>query len=252
MCLAGTAPAWAQVQAPPVAARTNVDQGIRGKFSLMGSFGFDLDLFGDVLSATQVDLPTRFIQIPEQVGYAQVYAATPRRLQVSAGFGVFQRRELIVQFSQTTNSASPTEVGLILTATGTRPLIATFPSYKDQSIEGGLRNYFKATGPSRKYVNLLYGRRTVEAISAQITGGAPDKDLGTLRLYDKASVPTAAIVFGVTYERGPIGIFVEAGIRWTQRLPRQDDDLRTGKLESLNNTSSRTFMPAHIGIVLRR
>jgi hypothetical protein len=247
------APAWAQVETPQVAARPDAELGIRGKFSLMGSFGFDLDLFGEVLTIGQGGDPaTRIVQVSNVVPYPQVYVSTQRRQSASAGFGVFQRRELIVQYTLTENTADPSRVGEVLTASGRGPLTATFSSYKDQSLEGGLRHYFKAIGPSRKYVNLLFGRRTVETMSAHLTGTAADSDLGVVRLYDKASVPTAAIVFGITYERRHVGIFIEAGMRWTQRLPRQDDDLRPFGLEDINNTASRVFMPASIGIVLRR
>lgn len=252
VCLAAAAPAGAQVQAPQVAARAEVDQGIRGKFSLMGSYGLDLDLFGDVLAAGVGETPTRIVQVAEPIAYPQIYVATPRRQIVTAGFGVFQRRELIVRFSRTENAAEPLTVGEVLTVSGRRTLTATVTSYKDQSIEAGLRHYFKATGPSRKYVNLLFGRRKIEAISASLTGGTAESDLGNLRLYDAATVPTAAIIFGATWERGFVGVYVEAGIRWTQKLPRQDDDLRAGRIEYLNNTGSRTFMPAAIGIVFRK
>ena len=252
VCLLVAAPAWAQVEVPKAATRPGVDRGVRGTFSLMASYGLDLDLFGEVLNPALGETPERIVQVPNQIPYPQVYVATPRRLLVTAGFGVFQRRELIVQYSRTENAADPSAVGEVLTASGRRALTGTFTAYKDQSLEGGLRHYFKATGPSRKYVNLLFGRRKTEAISARMTGGPADSDLGDLRLYDKASVPTAAIVFGATWERGFIGVYVEAGVRWTQRLPRQDDDLRVHMLEGINNTGSRTFMPAAIGIVIRK
>jgi hypothetical protein len=251
-CLLLAAPAWAQVETPQAAVRSGTDAGIRGKFSLMASYGLDLDVFGEVLTVGLGETPTRAAVVSDVVPYPKVYVSTPQRQSVSAGFGVFQRRELIVQYTRTKNVADPTVVGEVLTLSGRSPLRATFSSYEDMSIEGGLRHYFKATGPSRKYVNLLFGRRTVEAISARLTGTTADSDFGVVRLYDKATVPTAAIVFGITYERGPIGIFIEAGARWTQRLPRQDDDLRPSGLELINNTNSRIFMPASIGIVLRR
>ena len=252
VCLTAAMPAWAQVEVPRVAAKAGADRGVRGTFSLMASYGLDLDLFGDVLTPALGEAPERIVQIPSQVAYPQVYVATPQRQIVTAGFGVFRSRELIVQFSRTENTADPSSVGEVLTASGRRALTATFTSYTDQSIEAGLRHFFKATGPSRKYVNLLFGRRKIEAISARMTGGTEDSDLGDLRLYDAATVPTAAIIFGATWERGFVGVYVEAGIRWTQRLPRQDDDLRVHLLEGINNTGSRTFMPASIGIVFRR
>lgn len=251
-CLTIGTPAWAQVAVPTAAPRSETNLGVRGKFSLMAAYGLDLDVFGEVLSPGVGETPTRIAQVANQVAYPQIYVSTPRRQMVTAGFGVFQRRELIVHYSRTENAAEPFRVGEVATANGLRQLTATLTSYKDESIEGGLRHYFKATGPSRKYVNLLFGRRKIEAISTALSGGTADTDFGTLRLYDAASVPTAAVVFGVTYERGFVGIFIEAGVRWTQRLPRQDDDLRPHALELINNTGSRTFMPANIGIVFRK
>jgi hypothetical protein len=260
LCVFAAAPAAAQVAVPTAPVKAGTDVGIRGKFSLMGAYGFDLDVLGDVLTTgdpakgdgIRGDPPTQVVVLPQPVGYPSVYFSTPRRQLVTAGFGVFQRRELIVQYSRTEYTAEPATVGDIGTASGVRKLTATATPYIDESFTAGLRHYFKATGPARKYVNLLYGVRKVKPIGAHITGGTGDSDIGNVRLYDAASIPTAAIVFGLTYERGIVGIYLEAGVNWTQRLPRQDDDLRGDNLEFINNTGSRTFMPANIGIVIRR
>lgn len=245
------APVAAQVVTPPVAPQADTALGIRGTFSLMASYGFDLDLFGEVLLPGVGETPTRILAISNAVPYPTVYFATPRRQLVTAGFGVFQANELIVRYSRTTNSAERADLGEVVTIDGRGRLFATFSQYSDTSIEGGLRHYFKAVGPSRKYVNLLYGQRSIKAISTTFDSGNNDGDIGTVRLYDAAKVPTAAIVFGITYEKAHFGIFVEAGARWTQRLVRQDDDLRPLGLELINNTSSRVFMPANIGIIFR-
>jgi hypothetical protein len=255
LCVFAAAPAAAQVAVPTAPVKAGTDVGIRGKFSLMGAYGFDLDVLGDVLAGGggQVGDPaTQIINLAQPVGYPSVYYSTPRRQLVTAGFGVFQRRELIVQYSRTENTARPVNAGDIGTASGVRKLTATVTPYIDESFTAGLRHYFKATGPARKYVNLMYGVRKIKPIGAHITGGTEDTDIGDVRLYDAASVPTAAVVFGLTYERGFVGIYLEAGVNWTQRLPRQDDDLRADGLEFINNSGSRAFMPANIGIVIRR
>ncbi len=200
------------------------------------------------------ETPTRIITIDAQAPYPKIYVATPKRWLATAGFGVFQKDELIVHVSGTKNIAGPDiRLGELITAEGRRTLTATFTSYKDRSIEGGLRHYFKAVGDSKSYVNLLFGRRKIEAISMTLVATGNDGNLGTVRVYDGATLPTAAIVFGVTYEKGFAGVFIEGGARWTQRLPRQDDDLRAlgPGLEPANNTGSRVFMPANIGILLR-
>ena len=58
-------------------------------------------------------------------------------------------------------------------------------------------------------------------------------------------------MFGVTYERWHMGVFIEAGARWTPRLVRNDNDLRPLGVEMINNTGARIFMPANVGLMLR-
>lgn len=259
--------AGAQAQGPPpgpVAALPPVELGIKYRLSLMVSGGLDLDVFGEVAvpgvscdvtvteGPTACNNQTRIVQSARALHYPDVYVSTPRRWHASAGFGIFQKDELIVQVSG--NRAAAEEnitLGEVLTSGGNRPLRATFTRYEDFAIEGGWRHYFRAVGRSKSYVNLLYGRRTVEAITADLLAAGTDGDLGTVRFYDKANLKTAAIVFGVTYERFPVGIFVEAGVRWTARLKRQDDDLRQFGVEAFNNTGSRIFMPANVGLMVR-
>jgi hypothetical protein len=248
---AGATPAAAQTETPQLVAREQPDLGIRGKISLTAAYGLDLDVFGEVLMPGLGETPARIIAVANAVPYPTVYVATPRRQLVTLGFGVFQRSELIARYSRTRYAAEPASIGEVVNISGRGPLVATFSTCSDTTIEGGLRHYFKATGPSRNYVNLLYGRRSIEAISARMTGNFVDSDLGAIRLYDAATIPTAAIVFGVTYERGRLGIFVEGGVRWTQKMSRQDDDLRPLGAEVINNTGARIFMPLNVGFVFR-
>lgn len=265
LCLSVAVGAQAQGPPPgPVAALPPVELGIKYRLSVMVSGGLDLDVFGEVAvpgvscDVTVTEGPTacnnqaRIVQSSRALHYPDVYVATPKRWHASVGFGIFQKDELIVQVSGNRATAEENIVlGEVLTGAGNTPLRATFTTYEDLAIEGGWRHYFRAVGRSKSYVNLLYGRRTVEAITADLIAAGADGDLGTVRFYDKANLKTAAIVFGVTYERFPIGIFVEAGFRWTARLARQDADLSALGVPTFNDTGSRIFMPANVGLMLR-
>lgn len=260
-----TGSAGAQTPPPgPVAELPQNTPRIKHHFTLMASGSLDLDVFGEVVTLglscngenpEAPDACSRqrsLIQVQELKHYPDVYVALPKRWHASAGFGIFHKDELIVQVSGGRSTAEPDiRLGRFVSAAGDRAIRATFTTYKDQTIEGGLRHYFKNTGRSKSYVNLLFGRRTVEAISAELVAAGSDGNFGTVRFYDEASVRTAAIVFGVTYERGPAGIFIEGGFRWTAKLKQQDDDLGAMGVPMINDTHSRIFMPASFGLLLR-
>lgn len=257
----------AAAQGPPPkdpAALPPTELGIKYRLSLMASGGLDLDVFGEVVNfglscdnnltegPTACNQQQRIVQVDQLLHYPDVYIRTQRRFNASAGFGIFQKDEIIVQVSRSSSAAEPNiRLGNYISGEGTRPLRATFTTYKDQSIEGGLRHYLKAVGRSKSYVNLLYGRRRVEAITADLVAAGNDGNLGTVRFYDKATLSTAAIVFGVTYEKGIFGGYLEAGFRWTAKLAQQDGDLSALGVAMINDTGSRIFMPANVGILVR-
>lgn len=265
VCLCVAAPAFAQGPPQgPVASLGPTELGIKGRLTLMVSGGLDLDVFGDVVvpgvscDPSVIDVPTacntqtRIIQAERPRHYPDVYVSTPKRWHASAGFGFAQKDELIVQISGNRSAAEENiTIGEVLSGEGNRPLRATFTSYEDLAIEGGIRHYFRAVGRSKSYVNLLYGRRKVEAIAADLIATGNDGQIGTVRFYDAATLNTAAIVFGVTYERYLIKLFVEAGFRWTDKLAQQDDDLRQLGVDMINNSGSRLFMPASAGLLVR-
>lgn len=257
----------AAAQGPPPAdpaALPPTELGIKYRLSLMVSGGLDLDVFGEVVTfglscnneitegPAACNQQTRIVQVDQVLHYPDVYIATPKRFTATAGFGIFRKDELLIQVSRNTSTAEANiRVGNLITGEGSRPLRAAFTTYKDQSIEGGLRHYLKAVGRSKSYVNLLYGRRMVEAITADLAATGTDGNLGTVRFYDKATLSTAAIVFGATYEKGIFGGYLEAGFRWTAKLAGQDGDLSALGVDMINDTASRIFMPANIGILVR-
>lgn len=257
----------AAAQGPPPgnpAALPPTELGIKGRLSIMASGGLDLDVFGEVVTfglscnnditegPTACNQQQRIRQVDRVLHYPDVYVSVPKRLNASVGFGIFQKDELIVQVSRSRSAAEPSiDVGNFISPEGNRPLFGTFTTYEDSSIEGGLRHYLKPAGRTKSYVNLTYGRRVVEAITADLVAAGNDGNVGTVRFYDKATLSTAAVVFGITVERGHLGGYLEAGFRWTAKLLRQDDDLRPLALEAINNTGPRIFMPANIGLLVR-
>lgn len=257
----------AAAQGPPPdnpAALPPVEVGIKGRLSLMASGGVDLDVFGEVVTfglscnndtsegATACIQQQRIIQMDRILHYPDVYVSIPKRLNASVGFGIFQKDELIVQVSRSRSAAEPgIDTGNVISAEGNRPLFGTFTEYEDTSIEGGIRHYLKPAGHTKSYVNLTYGRRMVEAITADLAAAGNDGNLGTIRFYDKATLSTASVVFGITVERGLLGAYLEAGFRWTAKLVRQDDDLRPLAIEGINNTGPRTSMPVNLGLMVR-
>lgn len=263
LCVSSVAAAQGPPPQDPLALPPT-ELGIKYRLSLMVSGGFDLDVFGEVVTiglSCNNDItegPTaciqqqRIVQVDQLLHYPDVYISTQRRGTATAGFGIFQKDELIVQVSRSSSAAElGIRLGNFISPEGTRVLRATFSTYKDQSIEGGLRHYLRAVGRSKSYVNLLYGRRKVEAITADLAATGSDGNLGTVRFYDKATLPTAAVVFGVTYEKGIVGLYVEAGFRWTGKLVKQDGDLSALGVDMINDTGSRIFMPANVGLLVR-
>jgi hypothetical protein len=263
LCFGMAAPSLAQSGQPSTAELPQNVPRIKGHFTFMVAGGLDLDVFGDVVTIglscdpepdmeTSCNQQTSLIQVSDLLHYPDVYRSVQKRWQASAGFGIFNKDELIVQV---TRSRAPAEasigLGRFQSAEGDRTIRASFGTYEDQTIEGGLRHYFRTVGRSKSYANLLYGRRKVEAISAVLTADGLDGNFGLVRFYDTATVNTAAVVFGITVERGPVGIFVEAGFRWTAKLKQIDDDLAVLGVSMINDTGSRIFMPASAGLVLR-
>lgn len=241
-----------------------IETGVKGDLTLMVSGGFDLDFLGEVLGygvscdpdvtegATACTQQTRILTVDRLVHWPDAYSSLPRRATATLGFGIFNKDELIVSVSiGRATGVQNLRVGEVISLEGRRNMNVAFSEYKDRTIEGGLRHYLKAVGSVKGYVNLTYGIRQIEAITGTFTGSGNDGNVGTLRLYDKATLPTAGIVFGAAFERGRIGFHIESGFRWTRRMTRQDDDLRPIAMVDINNTAQRVFLPANLGVVFR-
>jgi hypothetical protein len=266
LCLLILWPSLAAAQARPGDATMikPIETGVKGDLTLMVSGGLDLDFLGEVLGygvscdpdltegSTACSQQTRIVTVDRLVHWPDAYSSLPTRATATLGVGIFNKDELIVSVSMgRATGVQNLRVGEVISLEGRRNMNVAFSQYKDRTIEGGLRHYLKAVGTVKGYVNLTYGIRQIEAITGTFAGSGNDGNVGTLRLYDKATLPTAGIVFGAAFERGRLGFFVESGFRWTRRMTRQDDDLRPLAMEAINNTTQRVFLPANLGLVLR-
>jgi len=248
--LATAAPASAQ--APGQGSRTDIGgtQGaqtfnVRGHLIVWGSMGLDLDLIGDVTASSLGSIRGTSMLI-DATAYPDVYVRTQRRRSVGVGFGVFQKAEIFARYQEANNPAASVIIGQF--GTSSNGFGVGFDNYKDRMIDFGIRKYLASPRASRVYFALAGGMKTVEPLS--MTMQVPGGNVRT-ELYGKSRIPSVGLEFGLTLEYHKIGMFAEGGFRYQKRLTRNDDDLALYKLQDVNNTGIRIFLPTTIGLLVR-
>jgi hypothetical protein len=246
------APAFAQTagqQPPPIGPTTRTKPheswSLKGHLSLQVSGGFDLDVFGNILAVSQGKPTPSQSLIVSTTAYPDTYVKTPRRAEAAVGFGIFARDEVFARVSRTQYSATPLNVGVDRAG-----MAATLSLYKEQSVEVGLRHYFNTGTKRRTYVAISGGQRKINPLSGEFAPLLGDS-LGTLRLYDASKVKTISVEFGFTYEMKHLGVYFEGGVRWQDKLTRQDADLTVWGLDTANDTGGRLYMPVQFGFLFR-
>ena len=235
-----------------VAPTADATTGIKHHVSFGLSGGFDLDVFGDILMGGLGERNGQQLAVRQARPWPDIYVAVPKSAQVSVGFGVFRRDEVIARLSRATYTSEPvTDAGNFAGQTGSEALIASLSSYREQSWELGWRRYLAMTKRYKQYAQFLYGIRTVEPISATFSVDGPEGTLGTLRLYDRSKLKAMALEVGLTLEFGHVGVFTEVGAHWQGKLKGNDDDLATWSLQPINNTGARFYMPLQFGLLFR-
>jgi hypothetical protein len=218
---------------------------VKGHFSVFAGLGLDLDVIGDV-TAPAVGIIRGVSTGIQGTAYPDVYVKTQHRRYLGASFGFKRKTEIMARYQEANNPAATIEGGVSGSADNGFPV--AFDNYKDRMIEFGLRHYMATPKRSRQYFSLLYGLKTVEAISMDMR---PPGGAARTALYSKSRVPSIGIEFGVSVEYGHAGLFLESGVRWQKRLTRDDTDLAQYQLTDANNTGSRIFMPATFGLHIR-
>jgi hypothetical protein len=218
---------------------------VKGHFSVFAGVGLDLDVIGDVTAAAVGSIHGTPAAV-QNTAYPDVYVKTQHRRYLGASFGFKRKTEIMARYQEANNPAATISGGVF--GSNTNGFAISFDDYRDRMIEFGLRHYMATPKRSREYFSLLYGLKTVEAIGMQMRppgGAAP-----TL-LYAKSRVPSIGLEFGVSVEYGHLAVFLESGVRWQKRLKRDDTDLAQYGLEAANDTGSRIFMPATVGLHFR-
>jgi len=251
------APVLAQTPAgqPPKPIELKSNEGVlslkyHATFQISG--GFDLDVLGNVINGAIGAIDGQPTAIRQARPYPDVYVDVPKRAQISVGFGVFSRDEIIGRLSRATNPSQPlTDAGNIATPGGSKDLTVTFSPYREHAWEVGWRRYFVMTRRAKQYANFVYGVRTVDPISATFGITGADGTLGVARFYDRSKLKSFSLELGLTYEIAHIGLYAEVGGRWQQKLKRTDEDLATWSLQAANDTGIRFYMPLQFGVLFR-
>ena len=216
---------------------------VKGHLSVFAGLGLDLDVIGDVTAPAVGSVRGTSVAV-QSTAFPDVYVATPRRRYLGASFGFKRKTEIMARYQEARNPASTIEGG----ATAVSKFAVSYSDYRDRMIEFGLRHYMATPKRSRQYFSLLYGVKTVEAIAMQMR---PPGGAAPTALYSRSRVPSIGMEFGVSLEYGHVAVFLESGVRWQQRLKRDDTELVQYQLEDANNTGSRIFMPATLGLHFR-
>jgi hypothetical protein len=218
---------------------------VKGKVSVFGAMGLDLDVLGDI-SVGGIGEVRGTPTLIQQAAFPDVYVKTQRRRYLGASFGFKRKTEIMVRYQEAANPAATILLGIFGTNDNTFPV--TVDDYKDRLVEFGIRHYFATPKRSREYFSLLVGRKTVDAIS--MTMRPPGGPI-PVALYSKSAVPSISLDFGVSLEYGHVGIFLESGARWQKNLTRDDTDLAKYQLDGVNDSGARLFMPATLGLHVR-
>lgn len=224
---------------------------VKGHFSVFGGAGLDLDVIGDVTASARGTIRGTSAAI-QAAAYPDVYVKTQRRRYVGASFGFKRKTEIMARYQEANNPAANVSLGAFGIATN--GFSVQLDDYHDRLIEFGLRHYMATPKRTRQYFSILGGMKTVDAIGMEMR--PPGGPIRTA-LYSKSRIPSIGLEFGVSVEYGHLGIFLESGVRWQQRLKRDDTELALYQVAAgdffteANNTGSRIFMPATLGLHFR-
>jgi hypothetical protein len=252
VCTLWAAPALAQAPAGGVRL-TGEDpfRGVKNQVSFLLSGGFDMDVIGNIANGALGGRDTTQVAIKQALPWTDVYTSIPRRAELAVGFGLREKDEIVLRLSRATYPTGlAADAGNYVDDDGNVILDVEISPYKERSWEIGLRHYMKMTPKVKQYVNLMYGNRMIQPIDAVLLprDRAP---LDTIRLYDRSTVKTFGLEMGLTREYARMGVFVQVGARFVRRMKRNDEDLAPWRLEFVNNTGVRFYMPLQFGALFR-
>jgi hypothetical protein len=215
---------------------------IAGKWSLTFLGGFDIEASGDVHeggTGIVLGLPTTV----QAKSWSDVYN-TIVRFKASAGYGVWERGQIVGIFTYARADSELLQVGDVATL----PLFALFDQYEEWGIEGGYRHFFITDSKFKPYATISGGVKRIDTINATLSVPDADVVLPDVPFYDKSTVGTFGGDFGMRYDVTEMfAINAELGIHY-QGSPKEVEGLEGTGLENLNNAGSRWSVPLMFGL----
>lgn len=143
---------------------------------------------------------------------------TPVAVRAEAAYGLSNNDEVFGSIGYVTANGRSQVVGTasLRGSTERAPLIASYSDYQSTGIEVGYRKYFDVASRAAPYVAVRGGAAVVEGLRLDLSAPAVGLTPRRAQLYERTTVPTAAIDVGFVYPVSPnFEIGAETGVRYT-------------------------------------
>jgi hypothetical protein len=246
----------------------------QGKWAITGSIGSERNTSGDLHGGTTTGaIPLATIASLRDAGapalpaaltaagnagqlrikarsYDDVYGSN-NNLAFETAYGIGNGREVFGELGYSTADGGRIQVGTAAVINGSNtvaevPVFGNFGDYKALSLSVGARQWFNEGGTWQPYIAGRIGMTKVDEIRASFT--VPDltinSSLNNLPFYDDTTVVTLGFDVGVAYNiSDTMTLIGEAGIRRSNDLDGNDSAIGGLGLASINEDSSRTYVP---------
>lgn len=214
------------------------------RWSVDVGLGWDNSLSGNINSGAIGTLNDQVTVILPN-SYEKVYG-TGFHLRFGGGYLIDEVTEVRATFIYQSLEADLTPMGDI----GVSRLYGQYDPYRTWALDGGLRRYFDVNPVVRAYTEGTIGVGFIKEMDVVLSAPAINLTQRATDFYDA----TAAVSFGgnvglLWQASNRVGMYAQAGLRWTSGLSAIDD-LGDG-LETINDDSSRWTMPVVIGMRAR-
>lgn len=212
-------------------------EDLQGRWSLSLAGGTDVELSGDVHTAGQgrvLDLATAV----ESRSYGDIYDRGFGS-QLTVGYGLTERTELLLRGSYYKASSANTQVGNVAGLA----LFGRWSDYEEWGADLGVRYFFDRGSRLKPYLTPSVGFRSLSENPATFSVPAASVTLSDVPFWDKSTVFRAGANVGVELEVAErFGLGLETGLRWQSKPDRLNGLAGTG-LETINDTGSRLSVP---------
>src|SRR5581483_8978990 len=111
-------------------------KGIKHQFSFAISGGFDLDVLGDLVNGSLGQQGDTQVAIRQAQAWPDIYVAVPKRAELTIGYAVFERDEVIARVGRATYTSDPlTTAGNYATPLATGDVTLAMTQYRERAWE---------------------------------------------------------------------------------------------------------------------